>query len=95
MTSLGIRPYEKGLVDLGRGGYAWLQPDGGWGWSNAGLVSDGDQALLIDTLFDVRLTAEMLAAIRRAVPKAQIGQLVKQRETLLIMHCGLLVIPAV
>ena len=45
MTSLGIRPYEKGLVDLGRGGYAWLQPDGGWGWSNAGLVSDGDQAL--------------------------------------------------
>jgi cyclase len=76
MASLGIRPYHKGLVDLGHGGYAWLQPDGGWGWSNAGLVTDGDQALLVDTLFDVRLTAEMLAAMRRAAPKARIDQLV-------------------
>jgi cyclase len=76
MTSLGIRPYEKGLVDLGRGAYAWLQPDGGWGWSNAGLVTEGDQALLVDTLFDVRLTAEMLAAMRKAKPSATIGQLV-------------------
>jgi glyoxylase-like metal-dependent hydrolase (beta-lactamase superfamily II) len=76
MTSLGIRPYKKGLVDLGRGGYAWLQPDGGWGWSNAGLVTSGDQALLVDTLFDVRLTAEMLAAMKRAEPKARIDQLV-------------------
>jgi len=58
MTSLGIRPYEKGLVDLGGGGYAWLQPDGGWGWSNAGLISDGERALLVDTLFDLRLTAD-------------------------------------
>lgn len=76
MTSLGIRPYKKGLVDLGRGGYAWLQPDGGWGWSNAGLVTSGDRALLVDTLFDVRLTAEMLAAMKRAEPKARIDQLV-------------------
>jgi len=76
MGSLGIRPYEKGLVDLGRGAYAWLQPDGGWGWSNAGLVMDGEQALLVDTLFDVRLTAEMLAAMRRAAPKSRIDQLV-------------------
>jgi cyclase len=76
MASLGIRPYNKGLVDLGRGGYAWLQPDGGWGWSNAGLVTDGDQALLVDTLFDVRLTAEMLASMKRAEPNARIGQLV-------------------
>jgi cyclase len=76
MPSLGIRPYNKGLVELGRGGYAWLQPDGGWGWSNAGLVTDGDRALLVDTLFDVRLTAEMLAAMTRAEPKARIDQLV-------------------
>jgi glyoxylase-like metal-dependent hydrolase (beta-lactamase superfamily II) len=76
MASLGIRPYTKGLVDLGRGGYAWLQPDGGWGWSNAGLVTSGDRALLVDTLFDVRLTAEMLAAMKRAEPKARIDQLI-------------------
>ena len=54
MTTLGTRPYHKGLIDLGRGGYAWLQPDGGWGWSNAGLITDGGDALLVDTLFDLR-----------------------------------------
>jgi len=58
--------YDKGLVDLGNGLYAYLQPDGGWGWSNAGLIRDGDQALLVDTLFDEPLTAEMLAAMRDA-----------------------------
>ena len=59
-------PYEKGLVDLGAGLYAYLQPDGGWGWSNAGLIRDGEAALLVDTLFDEPLTAEMLAKMRDA-----------------------------
>jgi glyoxylase-like metal-dependent hydrolase (beta-lactamase superfamily II) len=62
--------YVKGLHDLGNGGYAWLQPDGGWGWSNAGLIVSGQESLLVDTLFDVPLTREMLAAMRRAEPKA-------------------------
>jgi glyoxylase-like metal-dependent hydrolase (beta-lactamase superfamily II) len=35
----------------------------------------GDPALLVDTLFDVRLTAEMLAAMRRAAPDARIDWL--------------------
>lgn len=56
--------YARGLVDLGQGLYAWLQPDGGWGWSNAGLVVDGDASLLVDTLFDEPLTGEMLAAMQ-------------------------------
>ena len=68
--SLGTRPYTRGLHDLGSGGYAWMQPDGGWGWSNAGLIVDGDEALLVDTLFDVRLTREMLDAMRAAEPAA-------------------------
>jgi glyoxylase-like metal-dependent hydrolase (beta-lactamase superfamily II) len=62
--------YRKGLHDLGTGCFAWLQPDGSWGWSNAGLVVDGEATLLVDTLFDLRLTAEMLAAMRAAVPSA-------------------------
>jgi glyoxylase-like metal-dependent hydrolase (beta-lactamase superfamily II) len=62
--------YRKGLHDLGTGCFAWLQPDGSWGWSNAGLVVDGEATLLVDTLFDLRLTAEMLAAMRDAVPSA-------------------------
>ena len=63
-------PYTKGLHDLGRGCFAYLQPDGGWGWSNAGLVTDGGEALLVDTLFDLRLTGEMLESMRRATPAA-------------------------
>ncbi|MEO1028486.1 MAG: MBL fold metallo-hydrolase [Pseudomonadota bacterium] len=58
--------YEKGLKDIGNGLFAWLQPDGGWGWSNAGLIVDGDQSLLVDTLFDVPLTADMLKAMQDA-----------------------------
>jgi cyclase len=62
--------YRKGLHEIGDRTFAWLQPDGGWGWSNAGLITDGDDAFLVDTLFDLRLTAEMLDAMRRAVPAA-------------------------
>ncbi|MCY4647009.1 MAG: MBL fold metallo-hydrolase, partial [Gammaproteobacteria bacterium] len=47
--ALGIRPFSYGLHDVGTACYAWIQPDGGWGWSNAGLVVDGDQSLLVDT----------------------------------------------
>jgi glyoxylase-like metal-dependent hydrolase (beta-lactamase superfamily II) len=76
MASLGTRPYRHGLTDLGSGAWAWLQPDGSWGWSNSGLVTSGDDALLVDTLFDEVLTAEMLAAMRAAAPRARIGKLV-------------------
>ena len=58
--------FTKGLHDLGRGAYAYLQPSGTWGYSNAGLVIDGGQALLVDTLFDERLTAEMLRVMQDA-----------------------------
>lgn len=60
------RRFTQGLHDLGSGLYAWLQPDGSWGWSNAGLVVDGEKSLLVDTLFDEPLTARMLAAMQDA-----------------------------
>ncbi len=74
MESLGSSgwAYTKGLHDLGGGSYAYLQPDGSWGWSNAGLVIDGDRSLVVDTLFDLALTAEMLAAMRDAAPRATV-----------------------
>lgn len=58
--------YEAGVRDLGHGTFAYLQPDGGWGLSNAGLVSDGGEALLVDTLFDMPHTRAMLEAFARA-----------------------------
>ena len=69
--------YEKGLTEVGDGLYAYLQPDGSWGWSNAGLIVDGASTLLVDTLYDLHLTEQMLAAMRDAEPAAaQIGTLV-------------------
>lgn len=69
--------YTKGLHELGNGCYAWLQPDGHWGYSNSGLVTDAGRALLVDTLFDVAHTREMLDGYRRATPAAgRIGILV-------------------
>jgi cyclase len=69
--------YAKGLHNIGNGLWAYLQPDGSWGWSNAGLIVSGERTLLVDTLFDLKLTAEMLDEMRRSVPAAaHIGTLV-------------------
>jgi len=70
--SLGVGKwaYAKGLHDLGNGGNAWLQPDGGWGWSNAGLIVSRGESLLVDTLFDLPLTRDMLAVMKAAEPEA-------------------------
>ncbi len=63
--------YTKGLHQIGNGAYAWLQPDGGWGWSNSGLVVSDGEALVVDTLFDVPLTQDMLTAYADATPDAK------------------------
>ncbi len=62
--------YTKGLHELGNGCYAYLQPDGTWGYSNSGLISVDGETLLIDTLMDLKLTSEMLQTMRAAVPAA-------------------------
>lgn len=56
-------PYVKGLHRLNDTCYAWLVPDGTWGWSNAGLVTGSGESLLVDTLFDLKMTREMLAGL--------------------------------
>ncbi len=69
--------YTKGLHDLGNSVYAYLQPDGSSGWSNAGIITDGQASLLVDTLFDLKLTQEMLDTMRRSIPAAaHIGSVV-------------------
>lgn len=60
--------YEAGLASLGNGTFAYLQPDGGWGLSNAALVTDDGEALLVDTLFDFPHTRAMLDTFARATP---------------------------
>lgn len=63
--------FKKTLHELGNGNYAYVQHDGSWGWSNAGLVTDGERALLVDTLFDLNLTREMLERYRHVVPAVE------------------------
>ena len=70
------KTYEKGLVEVADGVHAYLQPDGGWGWSNAGLVTAGGSSLLVDTLFDMTLTREMLDAMAPVTRGAPITTIV-------------------
>ena len=69
-------PFTLGLHETGEGTYAYLQPDGGWGYSNAGLVVGDGASLLVDTLFDLRLTETMLASMSSITKLAPIAQLV-------------------
>jgi 2-keto-4-pentenoate hydratase/2-oxohepta-3-ene-1,7-dioic acid hydratase in catechol pathway/glyoxylase-like metal-dependent hydrolase (beta-lactamase superfamily II) len=57
-------PYTRGLHEVADRVWAWTLPDGGYGWSNAGLVAGDGASLLVDTLFDLALTREMLAAMK-------------------------------
>jgi len=59
-----VKEYNKGLAPLGSGCYAWMQPDGGWGLSNSGLITGSGVSLMVDTLFDLRLTQQMLDGLR-------------------------------
>ncbi len=66
--------YTKGLHELGDGLYTYLQPNGGWGWSNAGLITSQGTSLLVDTLFDLGLTRDMLDQMRPITDQHPIGQ---------------------
>lgn len=65
-------PYTRGLHEVADRVWAWLLPDGGFGWSNAGLVAGDGASLLVDTLFDLPLTREMLDAMAPITDRAPI-----------------------
>jgi cyclase len=68
--------YSKGLHDVGGGCFAWLQPDGSWGWSNSGLITGSGASMLIDTLFDLATTSEMLDGITAVTSRFPLRTLV-------------------
>ncbi len=70
------RPFTQGVHNVGDGLYAYVQPDGTWGFSNAGLVTDGGETLLIDTLFSLPLTRRMLDDFKKVPGGNSIGRLV-------------------
>lgn len=62
--------FPGGLREVAPRTWAWLQPNGGLGESNAGLVVGDGASLLIDTLWDERLTRRMLDAMTEAMTDA-------------------------
>lgn len=68
--------YPRGLNKLGDHTYAWMLPDGSWGWSNSGLVVGEGQSLLFDTHYDLNLTREMLNGVAEVTAAAPITRLV-------------------
>lgn len=69
-------PYTQGLHQLNTTCHAWLVPDGTWGWSNAGLITGDGHSLLVDTLFDVAMTRDMLDGMRSVTKTAPIRTVV-------------------
>ena len=65
-------PYTRGLHQVADRVWAWTLPDGGYGWSNAGLVAGDGASLLVDTLFDLALTREMLTAMKPDTDRAPV-----------------------
>lgn len=59
--------FEGGWHNVGADTWAYLQPNGGLGESNAGLIFDGDHAMVVDSLWDLKLTGEMLRGARGIV----------------------------
>ena len=68
--------FTLGLHEVADGVWAYLQPDGSWGYSNAGLVAGDGTSLLVDTLFDLQLTRQMLDAMQPATDGRPIGTVV-------------------
>ena len=66
-------PFTRGLHELGGGCHAWIEPDGSWGWSNAGLIVGRGESLLVDTLFDVPMTRAMLEGMAGLTGPQPIG----------------------
>ncbi len=55
-----VPKYAEGLYNLGHDIYAWMVPNGSWGEANAGLIIGEGESLLVDTLWDVHYTRQML-----------------------------------
>jgi cyclase len=50
-------------VEIADGVFAYLQR-GSWGFSNGGLIAGPDGSLLVDTMYDLTLTKQMLETLR-------------------------------
>ncbi|MFD9815380.1 MBL fold metallo-hydrolase [Streptomyces sp. NPDC059080] len=69
-------PEEPGLTELSPGVSAFVQPDGGWCLNNAGVVTDGEATLLVDTAATerrARLLARRIAESGAPAPRTVVN----------------------
>lgn len=59
--------FAGGWHEVGARTFAYLQPNGGLGESNAGLIHDDGHVMFVDSLWDLRLTRKMLEEARAIV----------------------------
>ncbi|MBL4868166.1 MAG: MBL fold metallo-hydrolase [Pseudomonadales bacterium] len=77
LTRFGEVPnFNEGLYELGKGAYAWMVPNGSWGETNCGLIVGDGESVLIDTLWDLPYTRQMMSAIEPIVNTAPINTVV-------------------
>lgn len=69
-------PYTRGWHRIGAHTWTWLEPDGGWGKANAGLVADQGHGLLVDTLFDLPHAQHLRDSLALAVPGVEVETVV-------------------
>jgi glyoxylase-like metal-dependent hydrolase (beta-lactamase superfamily II) len=62
--------FEGGWHEVATNTWAFMQPNGGLGESNAGLIHDGEHVMFVDSLWDVKLTRAMLESARQIVDVA-------------------------
>lgn len=65
-------PFRKGLLPVGDGVYAFVSGSTDFGLSNAGVVVDGGETLVVDTLYDVAHAEEFVADIEPLTSEAPV-----------------------
>ncbi|MBH5333915.1 MBL fold metallo-hydrolase [Streptomyces pactum] len=73
-------PFTTGVHRLAPETFAYVQGSRATGYSNAGLVCSGEEALLVDTLYTLDQTRQMLSAITKAVPATDICWVVNTHQ---------------
>lgn len=82
MTHMGDRTERTAeheqiqVKHIATGLYAFIQDDGSWGWSNAGLVADQGEELLVDTFFTLPQALRLKSSIEAADPDVRVATII-------------------
>ncbi|WP_329391756.1 MBL fold metallo-hydrolase (plasmid) [Streptomyces sp. NBC_01351] len=63
------RPTHAEVIEVADGVHAYVQPDGGWCLNNAGILTDGDRSVLVDTAATEARARQLRRAALRLAPR--------------------------